>query len=113
MRLLVTIGYTDILFGATSDYALLLKSLEGAATVTHDYKTNAYTVQSRADSFVFKLIPDGDVSLPDTALPDAVEKFRKTSAEATELQLEVYRLRAELDKAKSESAKIKSAVEAV
>ena len=114
MRLLVTLGYADILFGATSDYALLLKSLEGAVCVSHDYKTNRYMpANDAASAMQFKLIPDGDISLPETPVSDVIEQFRVASAKVTELQSKVYQLQAELEKTQKDGAAVKSALAAV
>ena len=114
MRLLMKIGYQDVLFGKGAEVGELLEAFEGMKAV----KSEGYGAEHRyvIDGDVnieATLIANDSVSLPDaepSALAEIVDKYHDVKSRLDESRCEVAKLKKQLEAVKDAAKPLEEAV---
>ncbi len=107
MRLMVKLGYQDVLFAKGANYSALIESLATARVVSVKYEAGQTLYVDDPNStgpMEFKLIEDDSIILPDIQRPEAVDYVLNVSKERDDLRVENYRLKAQIEKDAKEKA---------
>lgn len=100
MRLLLTIGYQDVLFGEGVEVGKFLEVFEGMKIVKSEgYGAEKRYVIEEDASLNVELIPDDSVSLPgiETEQTAFLEKYHELAASRDKLRTEVCQLKKQLE----------------
>jgi hypothetical protein len=101
MRLLVNVGYYKMLFSKECNMAAVIDAVSNSVVVEEvgPYGNRVLTVKPDAEIEI-KLIQDEDIRLPHSDKPEAITTLLEITKERDELNLEVYKLKAEIKKIK-------------
>lgn len=107
MRLVIGVGYQKVLFTETANYAELIRAFEGAQLVTEEGYGSSAMFKPVEGEVEIKLIPDGDLRLPDAAKGEVVEALLEKSRALDKANAKVFELEQRLKTIAAASAATK------
>ena len=98
MRILVSVGYYNLLLKATDNVGAVLAALDGAVHVEEKggYGEPRQYIPTEENEVKVKLVPDDSLALPENKDSSMFDKFHKLATEKDELSSENRKLKKEL-----------------
>jgi len=91
MRLVIEVGYQHLVFASGAQVSAVIAAFEGAVVCQSEgYGDTRRYVPQTGTELGIRLVPEGDVSLPDTAKGEVLERLLKSEAELQNVRGELY-----------------------